>query len=45
MKKVQATIQGDQLRISSSSKDELQAVMGLLREQDFGVAQQFGNRR
>jgi hypothetical protein len=45
LKKVQATIQGDQLRISSPSKDELQAVMGLLREQDFGVALQFGNRR
>ena len=45
LKKVQATVQGDQLRISSPSKDELQAVMGLLREQDFGVALQFGNRR
>ena len=45
MKKVQAAIQGDQLRISSPSRDELQEVMRLLREQDFGVALQFGNYR
>ena len=45
LKKVQAAIQGDQLRISSPSKDELQQVMALLREQDFGVALQFGNYR
>jgi cyclic-di-GMP-binding protein len=45
LRKVQAAIQGDQLRISSPSKDELQEVMGLLREQDFGVALQFGNYR
>ena len=45
LKKVQAAIQGDQLRISSLSKDELQEVMRLLRDQDFGVALQFGNYR
>jgi uncharacterized protein YajQ (UPF0234 family) len=45
LKKVQPAIQGDQLRISSSSRDELQAVIGLLREQDFGVELQFGNYR
>ena len=45
LKKVQASIQGDQLRITSPSKDELQEVMRLLREQDFGVALQFGNYR
>jgi len=45
LKKVQATIQGEQLRISSPSKDELQAVMGLLRNHDFGIALQFGNYR
>jgi uncharacterized protein YajQ (UPF0234 family) len=45
MKKVQAAIQGDQLRITSPSRDELQEVMRLLREQDFGVALQFGNYR
>ena len=45
LKKVQATIQGDQLRVTSSSKDDLQEAMRLLREQDFGVALQFGNYR
>jgi cyclic-di-GMP-binding protein len=45
LKRVQAAIQGDQVRISSPSKDELQTVMRLLREQDFGVALQFGNYR
>ena len=45
LKKVQASIQGDQLRISSGSRDELQAVMALLKEQDFGIALQFGNYR
>jgi cyclic-di-GMP-binding protein len=45
IKKVQASIQGDQLRISSPSRDELQTVMQMLREQDFGVALQFGNYR
>ncbi len=45
LKKVQAAIQGDQLRITSSSKDDLQEVMQVLREQDFGVALQFGNYR
>jgi uncharacterized protein YajQ (UPF0234 family) len=45
LKKVQAAIQGDQLRITSPSKDDLQEVMRLLREQDFGVALQFGNYR
>jgi uncharacterized protein YajQ (UPF0234 family) len=45
VKKVQASIQGDQLRITSPSKDDLQEAMRLLREQDFGVALQFGNYR
>jgi len=45
LKRVQASIQGDQLRVSSPSKDELQEVMRVLREQDFGVALQFGNYR
>ena len=45
LRKVQANIQGDQLRITSGSKDELQDVMRLLREQDFDVALQFGNYR
>jgi uncharacterized protein YajQ (UPF0234 family) len=45
LKKVQASIQGDQLRVTSGSKDELQYAMRLLSEQDFGVALQFGNYR
>jgi uncharacterized protein YajQ (UPF0234 family) len=45
LKKVQAAIQADQVRISSPSKDELQEVMQQLREHDFGVALQFGNYR
>lgn len=45
LKKIQPAIQGDQLRISSPSRDELQGAMGLLREQDFGVELQFGNFR
>jgi cyclic-di-GMP-binding protein len=45
LKKVQASIQADQVRVSSPSKDELQAAMQALREHDFGVALQFGNRR
>jgi uncharacterized protein YajQ (UPF0234 family) len=45
LKKVQAAIQGDQLRVSSPSKDDLQAAMAALREEDFGIALQFGNYR
>jgi cyclic-di-GMP-binding protein len=45
LKKVQASIQGDQLRVTSPSRDDLQEAMRLLREQDFGVALQFGNYR
>ncbi|MCA1585024.1 MAG: YajQ family cyclic di-GMP-binding protein [Acidobacteria bacterium] len=45
MKKVQVAIQGDQLRVSSQSKDDLQAAMQALRGHDFGIALQFGNYR
>ena len=45
LKKVQAAIQADQVRVSSSSKDELQEAIRVLREHDFGVALQFGNYR
>ena len=45
LKKVQAQIQGEQLRITSPSKDELQGAMQALRAKDFGVALQFGNYR
>jgi uncharacterized protein YajQ (UPF0234 family) len=45
MKKIQAAIQADQVRVSSASKDDLQEAMRVLREHDFGVALQFGNYR
>jgi len=45
LKKVQAAIQADQVRVSSPSKDELQEAMRQLREHDFGIALQFGNYR
>jgi len=45
LKKVQAAIMADQVRVTSPSKDELQEAMRQLREQDFGVALQFGNYR
>jgi len=44
-KKVQASIQGDELRVTSPSRDELQAVMALLRTEDFGIELTFGNYR
>ena len=45
LKKVQANIQADQVRVSSPSKDDLQDAMRALRDHDFGVALQFGNYR
>jgi uncharacterized protein YajQ (UPF0234 family) len=45
LKKVQSSIQGDTVRVSSASKDELQGVMALLKQHDFGVELKFGNYR
>jgi uncharacterized protein YajQ (UPF0234 family) len=45
LKKVQASIQGDQVRVTSPSKDDLQDAIRALREHDFGVALTFGNYR
>ena len=45
LKKVQAAIQGEQVRVSSPSKDDLQSAMNLLRAQEFGVELKFGNYR
>ena len=45
LKKVQAAIMADQVRVSAPAKDELQEAMSLLRAHDFGVALQFGNYR
>lgn len=43
--KVQAAIQGDQLRISGASRDLLQDVIAFLKNKDFGVELTFGNYR
>lgn len=45
LKKVQGAIQGDQVRVTSPSKDDLQDAMRLLRGHDFGIELQFGNFR
>ena len=45
LKKVQASIQGDQVRVQSPSKDDLQDAIALLRKGDFGVELKFGNYR
>lgn len=44
-KKVQVAIQGDQLRVSSPSRDELQEVIAFLKGQDYGIELAFGNYR
>jgi cyclic-di-GMP-binding protein len=43
--KVQAAIQGDQLRVSGKNKDDLQAVMAALKQTDLGIDMQFTNYR
>jgi cyclic-di-GMP-binding protein len=43
--KVQASIQGDQLRVSGKTKDDLQSVINYLRGADFGLPLQFINYR
>ena len=45
VRRVQSEIQGDQVRVSAPSRDDLQTVMGQLREQDFGIELNFGNYR
>ncbi|GAA5178025.1 YajQ family cyclic di-GMP-binding protein [Rugosimonospora acidiphila] len=44
-KGVQAQIQGDQLRVSGKKRDDLQTVIAMLKQADFGVALQFTNYR
>ena len=44
-KKVQAQIQDDQVRVQSPSIDELQAVIAMLKKEDFGLELDFGNFR
>ena len=43
--KVQASIQGEQVRVSGKNRDDLQAVMQLLKGTDLGIDMQFTNRR
>ncbi len=45
LKKVQVQIQGEELRVSSPSRDALQQVQAFLRGKDYGVELQFGNYR
>jgi uncharacterized protein YajQ (UPF0234 family) len=45
LKKVQASIQADQVRVTSPSKDDLQAAIRVLKAHDFGVELQIGNFR
>jgi cyclic-di-GMP-binding protein len=44
-KGVSSQTQGDQLRVSAKKRDDLQAVIAALKEQDFGIPLQFNNFR
>lgn len=44
-KKAQVQIQGDELRVSSPSRDTLQEIIALVKAKDYGVELQFGNYR
>ena len=44
-KKVQVAIQGDEVRVTAPSRDELQAVIAFLKGQDFQIELKFGNYR
>ena len=45
LKKVQAQIQGDAVRVSGANRDDLQATIRGLREHDWGIELTFGNYR
>ena len=45
LKGVQSQVQGEQLRVSSKKRDDLQAAIQALREEDFGIPLQFSNFR
>ncbi|HEY9736849.1 MAG TPA: DUF520 family protein, partial [Trichocoleus sp.] len=45
LKKVQASIQGDAVRVSAKSKDDLQEAIQLVKQEDWPVALQFTNYR
>jgi|SRR3954466_3602676 uncharacterized protein YajQ (UPF0234 family) len=44
-KKVQASIQGELVRVSGKDRDSLQEIIALLKQQDFGIDMQFTNYR
>jgi len=44
-KKAQVAIQGEELRVTSPSRDELQAVIAFVKARDYGVELRFGNYR
>ncbi|HKD90763.1 MAG TPA: YajQ family cyclic di-GMP-binding protein [Terriglobales bacterium] len=44
-KKVQASIQGDLVRVSGKDRDTLQEIIAMLRQRDFGIDMQFTNYR
>ena len=43
--KVQASIQGDELRVTGKNRDDLQGAIALLKREDFGMDLQFVNFR
>jgi len=45
LKGVQSQVQGDQLRVTGKKRDDLQAAIAALREEDFGIPLQFSNFR
>jgi hypothetical protein len=45
LKGVQHQVQGDQLRISGKKRDDLQAAIQAIRDNDFGIPLQFTNFR
>jgi uncharacterized protein YajQ (UPF0234 family) len=44
-KKVQASIQGDVVRVSGKDRDSLQEIIALMKQHDFGIDMQFTNYR
>ncbi len=45
LKGIQSQTQGDELRVNGKKRDDLQAVIAALKEDDFGIPLQFGNFR
>jgi hypothetical protein len=45
VKGIQSQTQGDQLRVTGKKRDDLQAVIAALRDEDFGIPLQFTNFR